>query len=256
MSSTRLIAPAYLLPRIDFDVRYSDVVDEIERQVTADGSATLFSSRFGQTFHSRHGALAESRHVFLAGSGVGRRLGAGLPARVLEVGFGTGLNFLVTAQAAQAAGAHIDYVALERDLLPEQVLAGLGYERYAPDVLDRLLAFRRGLATRPRPGGYRGEGPGFTLELRLGDAAGAYVEEAAFDAVYHDAFSPDANPELWSAEFLARLARSLDTGGILATYTVKGDVRRRLVEAGLRVTKAPGPPAGKREMLVAARPDG
>jgi tRNA U34 5-methylaminomethyl-2-thiouridine-forming methyltransferase MnmC len=236
-------------------VRYSGGVDELERQVTADGSATLFSSRFGQTYHSRHGAVAESRHVFLAGSGVDRRLAAGAPTRVLEVGFGTGLNFLLTAQAALAAEARLDYVALERDLLPAQVLAGLGYERYAPDTLDRLLAFRRGLAARPRPGSYRLDGPGFTLELRLGDAGEANLEEAGFDAVYHDAFSPDANAELWSAEFLARLARSLKTGGTLATYTVKGDVRRRLIEAGLRVAKAPGPLAGKREMLVASRPD-
>jgi tRNA U34 5-methylaminomethyl-2-thiouridine-forming methyltransferase MnmC len=246
-------------------VRYSGGVDELERQVTADGSATLFSSRFGQTFHSRLGAVAESRHVFLAGSGVDRRLAAGSPTRVLEVGFGTGLNFLLTAQAALAAEARLEYVApqrdllsyvaLERDLLPAQLLAGLGYERYAPDALDRLLAFRRGLAVRPRPGSYQLECPGFTLELRLGDAGEADLEEAAFDAVYHDAFSPDANPELWSAEFLARLARSLKAGGTLATYTVKGDVRRRLIEAGLRVAKTPGPPAGKREMLVASRPD-
>jgi tRNA U34 5-methylaminomethyl-2-thiouridine-forming methyltransferase MnmC len=237
-------------------VRYSGVVDELERRLTADGSATLFSGRFGQTFHSRHGAVAESLHVFLAGSGAGRRLGAGKATRVLEVGFGTGLNFLLTAQAAGNGGARLDYVALERALPAREVLLGLGYERYAPGPSAELLAFRRELGDRPAAGSYRLERAGTSLELRLGDARDAEIEPESYDAVYHDGFSPETNPELWSAEFLTKLALALVPAGSLATYTVKGVVRRLLMDAGLSVVKAAGPPGGKREMLIASRTEG
>jgi len=90
--------------------------------VTADGSRTLRSSAHGQTFKSRLGALTESRSVFLEGSGVAARLAGGEPTRLLEIGFGTGLNFLVTAEAARVAGTKLHYVAVEVDLLPAATL--------------------------------------------------------------------------------------------------------------------------------------
>jgi tRNA U34 5-methylaminomethyl-2-thiouridine-forming methyltransferase MnmC len=241
------MTPAYLGPS------YSGGVDEFEPQLTADGSATLFSNRFGQTFHSHHGALSESRHVFLEGSGVAGRLRAGIPACILEVGFGTGLNFLLTAQAALTAGIVVSYVALERELLPANVLERLDYVGLAPAPHAGYLAFRAALGKQPAPATYRGVLPGAELELRLGEAHAGAIEPARFDAIYHDGFSPDANPELWSSEFLAALARSMRPGGVLVSYTVKGDVRRRLAAAGLQVSKLPGPPGGKREMLRAVR---
>lgn len=231
-------------------------MDELERQVTADGSATLFSTVFNQTFHSRHGAVAESLHVFLAGSGAERRLRSGLTTKVLEVGFGSGLNFLLSAQAALVGNARLTYVALERDLLPAALVSQLGYREYAAAPLESYLRFRERLGQRPTTGVYRGEITGARLELRLGDASAIGLEEEAFDAIYHDAFSPDANPELWSQEFLARLAGALAPGGTLSTYTVKGAVRRKLQAAGLQVSKAPGPPDGKQEMLVAIKARG
>ncbi|MEX2542453.1 MAG: tRNA (5-methylaminomethyl-2-thiouridine)(34)-methyltransferase MnmD [Trueperaceae bacterium] len=231
-------------------------MDELERQVTDDGSATLFSTGFNQTFHSRHGAVAESLHVFLAGSGADRRLRSGLATKVLEVGFGTGLNFLLSAQTALAGNARLAYVALERDLLPATLVSQLGYGEYAAAPLEDYLRFRERLGPPPSEGLYRGEITGALLELRLGDASAIELEEDAFDAIYHDAFSPDANPELWSLEFLARLAAALAPGGTLATYTVKGEVRRRLQAAGLQVSKVSGPAGGKREMLIALRTTG
>lgn len=226
----------------------------MEPSITADGSNTLYSHRYAQTFHSRHGAVAESRHVFLAGSSVADRLAAGLATRVLEVGFGTGLNFLLTAQAALESGSTVSYVALERRLLAATILAGLGYESLAPRPLAALLEFRESLPAVPAPGSYTAELPGASLELRLGEAQGVLLEEEAFEAVYHDGFSPDANPELWTDAFLQRLAGAMSKEGRLVTYTVKGSVRRSLTSAGLIVEKRPGPEGGKREMLLARRP--
>lgn len=222
-------------------------------QETGDGSGTLFTPRYAQTFHSLHGAVTESRHVFLEGSGVAERLRQGEAVKVLEVGFGTGLNFLLTAQAASTGSGTLHYVALERQLVPVALLARLDYARFAPAAFAALLEFRRRLAPGTQAGTHRSRVAGSLLELRLGEAQEARLGKAEFDAIYHDGFSPDTNPELWDESFLSRLAAALAPGGTLVSYTVKGVVRRQLAAAGLEVTKLAGPPGGKKEMLRAVR---
>jgi tRNA U34 5-methylaminomethyl-2-thiouridine-forming methyltransferase MnmC len=219
--------------------------------MTGDGSKTLYSEAYRQTFHSSKGALAESRHVFLEGSGVAARLTRGERTRVLEVGFGTGLNFLVTADSALEMGAELHYCALERSLLAADALASLGYREHLRHrhlfdcFIDRY--------------GRLGEGkplevtPTIRLELLLGEATEQPLPRGCFDAVYLDAFSPDANPELWSEAFLKGLCDALAPHGLLSTYSVKGEVRRCLVALGFSAWKRPGPPGGKREMMVAAK---
>ena len=223
---------------------------------TADGSRTLYSDSYEQTMHSHRGALTESRHVFLEGAGVAARLGRGDPTRVLEIGFGTGLNFFVTADLALTTHAPLDYVALERDLLSSQVVRELEYERGLEHkhLLQKFFRARDDLPEPPPAGRYAfhlAERVG--LELRLGNATDVRLEPGQYDAVYLDAFSPDANPELWTEDFLERLYHALIPGGTLSSYCVKGAVRRRLQALGFTVQKRPGPPGGKREMLVATR---
>lgn len=231
-----------------------DPGDDVRIVSTGDGSRTLYSERYGQTLHSSHGAAAEARWVFLAGSGVEARLRRGDPCRVLEVGFGTGLNFLVTADAARVHEERLNYTALERRLPQRDVLERLGYAEHLqqPELADRLYAVldtvRKGTG-RQQPLAL----DDVTLTLVLGEATEAELPAGAFDAVYHDAFSPDANAELWSETFLTRLAGALAPGGTLVTYTVAGAVRRALAAAGLEVAKRPGPPGGKREMLFARK---
>ncbi len=223
---------------------------------TADGSRTLYSDHYEQTMHSHRGAVTESRHVFLEGAGVAARLERGGPARVLEVGFGTGLNFFVTADLALKTGAPLEYVALERALLPSQVVRQLGYEEGLEheNLVQVFFNTRDKLPEPPPVGRYTFDLPeGVRLELRLGNATGVRLEPGRYDAVYMDAFSPDANPELWSEDFLEKLYRALIPGGTLSSYCVKGAVRRRLQTLGFAVQKRPGPPGGKREMLVATK---
>ena len=222
---------------------------------TADGFDTLYSAAFGQTFHSQHGARTEAEHVFLRGSGVEARLAVGEQTSVLEVGFGTGLNFLLTAQRAISAGAPLRYTALERDLLSADVLATLNHaERLgAAPLRDALLAWRRGLPEPVPPAAYHAALHDLVLlECLVGDATEITLPDVRYDAVYLDAFSPDVNPELWTSAFFARLFAVLKPGGRLATYSAKGQVRRNLAAVGFRVEKRLGPP-GKREMLVAVR---
>jgi tRNA U34 5-methylaminomethyl-2-thiouridine-forming methyltransferase MnmC len=235
---------------------------------TADGSRTLYSERYGQTYASHHGALTESRHVFLEGAGVAERLRQGLETHVLEVGFGTGLNFFITADLALQNDTRLHYKALEHDLLDPEVIEGLDYQDFLkfPSLIEMYADAVRdlgGLDKREPPEGARqsSEDRGcvlwlsylVTLELRLGDATRQPFKDGTFDAVYQDAFSPEANPELWTAFFLKRLHGALKPGGALSTYCVKGEVRRRLQSLGFDVQKRPGPPGGKREMLVATR---
>ncbi|HEX7022969.1 MAG TPA: tRNA (5-methylaminomethyl-2-thiouridine)(34)-methyltransferase MnmD [Trueperaceae bacterium] len=228
-----------------------------EARKTADGSLTLYSDRYRQTMHSERGAVAEARHVFLEGAGVTDRLREQGDARVLEVGFGAGLNFLVTADLALALGAPLAYVALERDLLSADTLRDLEYGRFLtrPGLFGALLEARAALPAKPAPGRYvLPVTSGVRLEVRLGEATAQTLEPNTYHAVYQDAFSPDTNPELWAAGFLGMLVHALAPGGRLSSYSVQGDVRRRLSGLGCEVAKRPGPPGGKREMLVARKP--
>lgn len=242
--------------------------------VTRDGSKTLRAPGDGEGYKSAAGALTEARHVYLEGSLVGSRLREGQPTRVLEVGFGAGLVFLATATMAQQHGTAVDYVSIEKRVPDADVLASLGYkELFAPSSLpEELIVWRSTLggAADDAGGGAAVGKPSITyggpvaegeysvqlgqtaLTLLVGDAL-AVQPQGQFHAIYHDAFSPTTNPDLWSPQFLGRLSALLVPGGRLVSFSVAGPVRRALAECGLSVSKVPGPPGGKREVLVAER---
>lgn len=226
--------------------------------VTADGSRTL-ASPAGEAYKSLHGAISEARSVYLEGSGVAERLAAGSATDVLEVGFGTGLNFLVSATAAVAGGAALRYRSLELAPPSAATLRELGYaDLLAPSRLpEALIAWRAGLGPSAPAGWHAFEHGRVRLELFVGDALSSAWDAGELpqvDAVYHDSFGPANAPGLWSGAFLARLARLLKPGGRLVSFCVAGAVRRALAAEGLTVAKAPGPVGGKREVLVARRP--
>ena len=241
--------------------------DHLRVVATNDGSRTLESVAFGQAYGSQHGAAAEARHVFLEGAGVQARLTSGLETQVLEVGLGTGLNFLLTADAALQAGAALTYRAFEWRLPPAGMLAELTYGTLlkSPGLWDAWLAWAREVEETMPSGGVTAVSlAGVQLEVAWGDAwpdhrpspgAADLLARGPVDAVYHDAFSPQANPALWEEAFLHALASALRPGGRLATYSVAGRVRRALQDCGLATMKAPGPTGGKAEMLQAVKPE-
>lgn len=222
--------------------------------LTRDGSRTLRQPG-GEGYKSLAGALTEARYVYLEASGAAERLRTGQPTRVLEIGFGTGLLFLVTAALAAETGTQLRYVGIEGAPPAAELLAQLDYSALlSPSPLPAaLLAWRRTLGAAPTTGRHDLLLEPAQLSLLVGDAL-ELQPEGRFDAVYHDAFSPRTNPRLWEAGYLTALARLLRPGGRLVSFTVAGSVRRALTEAGLEVAKRPGPPGGKREVLVAARP--
>jgi tRNA U34 5-methylaminomethyl-2-thiouridine-forming methyltransferase MnmC len=221
---------------------------------TADGSKTLFCPQYQQTYHSIHGALTESRHVFVQGSELVSKLAMSNDLRILEIGFGTGLNYLLTVQVAEQAGVSLHYSALERNILPSPLLEKLDYGALLDRTAHSKLLLRH-LSDSSFATGY--QVPVFSYEntsLYLYKNLDSLFSDcgADFDIVYHDGFSPERNSELWSDDVIGDLYTRLKDGGTLATYSAKGDVRRAMLRAGFLVRRLPGPP-GKREILVGVK---
>lgn len=230
-----------------------DLFDVVE---TDDGSRTLYSHRAKESYHSEAGALSESDQVFLTNSGVKSRLQQRQTTRVLELGFGTGLNFLLSADWALSCGAPLEYVAFENQKLNAELIAELGY---ADLLVNKTLGANWLNWYR---NSYHGESGKFvsndgSVALTLfnsGFAENIVSEINQFDAIYFDAFSPKANPELWTQEIFGLLHRMLLPGGKLVSYCVKSTVLRDLETQGFEVYKLPGPKSGKREVLCAVCP--
>jgi len=217
----------------------------------ADG--TPYSEIYDDVYHSAAGGLGQARHVFLAGNGL---LGERARWRkrdsfvIVETGFGMGLNFLATWQAWREDPercARLHFVSFENQPFTSADLAVL-HARW-PELAECSAALRRQWPAL-LPGAQRlfFEDERVVLTLFFGDA-GALLPRlrARADAFYLDGFSPDRNPQLWSARICASLARLAVTGATLATWTVAGAVREALSSAGFAIEKAPGY-AGKREM--------
>lgn len=225
---------------------------ELALEITDDGSATLRSPVYGETYHSLRGAAGEARHVFVE-AGLLRaaedKTTAGdnpdTAVRILEMGFGTGLNAWLTLCQAQQSGRNVEYTAVELHPISEQTAAALGYTGDG-----RFAAMHRA------QWGERTEiSKGFGL-LKVHSDLTEFLAgtnfSTKFDVVYYDAFAPDTQPELWSEEIFGRIFELTAPGGILVTYSAKGDVRRALRAAGFEVEKLPGA-LGKRHMLRAIK---
>ncbi len=241
-------------------------------QITDDGSQTLWDERVNETYHSGCGAVVESLIVYLQNSGVHDRLRSGVRTAVLEYGFGTATAFLLTAAVAELHRVPLRYRALELSLLSAEVLAELRLDRCdlapyyaeqfrevlhgAQELLKSLVAWRAELSPTVSEGIYRAR---FTehvdLEVIVGDA-GQYSAESCelFDAVYFDFFSPATCPNLWTRNVYQTAIESLRPGGSFTSYCVKSDVRHDLAALGLVVERVAGPLGGKREVLIATKP--
>jgi tRNA U34 5-methylaminomethyl-2-thiouridine-forming methyltransferase MnmC len=217
--------------------------DDLPIITTPDGSRTALSARYGEAYGSRHGAATQARHVFVEGTGTQEH-----PApRVLEVGFGLGVNFRATVADAARRGAPLAYVAWEFDPAPVEVLREVAGAD-VPAVWAALLA-RWPDAAPSAP--VHVEAGGVAVTVHFADMLEAALPQDWATALYLDGFSPTRNPEVWTPGFVTRLAGALAPGGMIATYSAAGHVRRALEAAGLRVER-PGAP-GKRECLRAVR---
>ncbi|MDR1671643.1 MAG: tRNA (5-methylaminomethyl-2-thiouridine)(34)-methyltransferase MnmD [Alistipes sp.] len=214
-------------------------------EATADGSFTLRSPAHGDTYHSLRGAVGEAKHVFID---AGWQTVCGMnprPLKILEMGFGSGLNAWLTLTEADATGHAVDYTAVEQYPVTPGTAQQLGYSED-----PRFMA----LHTSPWES-WNEPSPGFRLRKLQGDVAEIFVKQnfsAIFDLIYWDAFAPDTQPELWTETLFARVFEATAPGGVLVTYSAKGDVRRALEAVGFEVERIQGA-LGKRHMLRAIK---
>ncbi|MEZ0608188.1 tRNA (5-methylaminomethyl-2-thiouridine)(34)-methyltransferase MnmD [Fibrella sp. WM1] len=212
--------------------------------VTADGSHSILNTDIGQHYHSIYGAIQESERVFIElGLTYALSLFEG-PIRVFEMGFGTGLNALMTTREAMRLHHPIDYVAVEAYPIDPTAGKSLNYDGQLTTFwLNDLHDAPWGVQTPITP--Y------FTL-TKYRTAIQALPNVGPFHVVYYDAFAPEGQPELWTTEIFEQMASMLRPGGILTTYCSKSAVQRNLRDAGFRVEKHTGP-ARKREVIRAIR---
>ena len=216
---------------------------EVQLRATADGSGTLYVPALDEHYHSTHGAVQEARHVYLAAGLEPALAAAAGSVRVLEVGFGTGLNALLTLERSRTAAVPIRYDTVEKHPLPWELVRGLAT---APELQEPPLpAFRQQLheATWEQPVALT---PGFTLRKLAGELQNRPLEAAVYQVIYFDAFAPDKQPDMWTEAVFAQLYDATAPGGCLVSYCAKGSVKRSLLASGWQVEKIPGPP-GKRE---------
>lgn len=216
--------------------------------ITKDGSPSV-ELREGVTYHSTFGAIQESRHVFV-GEGWKAIVGSGVngadTVHVFELGFGTGLNALLTFIEAEAIGRPVLYETVEFAPLDASIFESLSYCELLgrPDLREVFLQMHRCDWDSSVQ-----ISPWFTF-YKSRDAWPDHVLQQPADVVYYDAFDPMTQPELWEERVFRRLAEQLTPGALLVTYCSKGVVRRALQAAGFCVEKRPGPP-GKREIVRA-----
>lgn len=217
-----------------------------EVRVTGDGSTTLFSQYFSETYHSVFGAVTESKVVFIEN---GLQAFHNNPVSVFEIGFGTGLNAYLACLDAKQNKRNVTYYAIEKFPLEKPILSSMNYPALlATEEADKMIFNTLHEAEWEKPVAITGT---FTLFKIRADLCTFHPGFSA-DVIFFDAFAPDHQPEMWTAEIFRILYDTLSPGGILATYCVKGQVKRSMKEAGFRLEKLPGPP-GKREMLRALK---
>lgn len=216
-----------------------------ELQITADGSHTLFVPAMDEHYHSVNGAVQESKYVFIE-AGL-RRTDVAKTVRVLEIGFGTGLNAFLTLRESETTGQSIEYYTVERYPLEAEMIASLNYgDLIWPERKELFQALHVADWDKPVDLTER-----FLLHKIEGDSRTCELPDG-LDLIYFDAFAPEKQPEMWTPEVFQRLGTLTKRGGILVTYCAKGEVRRQMQAAGFRMERLPGPP-GKRHMLLGVK---
>ncbi|GAB3749731.1 tRNA (5-methylaminomethyl-2-thiouridine)(34)-methyltransferase MnmC2 [Spirosoma pomorum] len=213
---------------------------------TEDGSSTVINETLDKSYHSIYGAQQESQRVYIElGLLTALDKFPDTDLYVFEMGFGTGLNALMTLLEAEKRERLIHYVAVETQPLLLDQARQLNYNvLFETDYLEKLHDAPWNKPTEISPF--------LTLtkwEGRLQD----FETDQRFHLVYYDAFAPVSQPELWEEAIFQQMADLLKSGGLLTTYCSRSYVQRNMKAAGLIVEKHPGP-HHKREVLRAVKP--
>jgi tRNA U34 5-methylaminomethyl-2-thiouridine-forming methyltransferase MnmC len=214
--------------------------------ITADGSHSIFIPSMDENYHSVHGAIGESMHVFI---NAGLHQCKHQHLRIFEVGFGTGLNALLTLIEASKSKISVHYTGIEKYPLTSEEYLTLNYpEIIGEDYKESFIKMHT-----CEWGKDEKINNNFIIKKINADLTHyEFDEDCIFDLVYFDAFAPNKQPDLWNTDIYRKIYNNCSEGAILVTYCAKGIVRRELVSAGFTAERLPGPP-GKFEMLRAIK---
>ena len=212
--------------------------------ITADGSHTIYVPELNEHYHSIHGAVQESEFIFINN---GYDFCKSDPVFILEIGFGTGLNTLLTAIKSMTGTKEVNYTSIEKYPLDGKMISILNHHQFAGRNGKEIFNLIHSAPWNVNVNICKN----FNLkkiesDFTVGKLSGNY------DLIYFDAFGPDKQPEMWTREMFSEISSITNKNGILVTYSAKGEVKRSLRACGFDVTLLPGPP-GKRQMIRAVK---
>lgn len=213
--------------------------------ITDDGSTTIHLPDLDEQYHSKHGAIQEAYHVFVnTGLGYLLKQMQPNPLKILEIGFGTGLNAFITLLEADKNKIPISFTGVEAYPISSLEIQKLNY----PLLLNSTEAYFKKLHQSQ-----------WEKQISISTYFSILKRKQFFSEIndknnchliYFDAFGARVQPELWTEQIFKKMHTALKKGGVLVTYSAKGSVRRAMQTVGFEVERLPGPP-GKREMLRA-----
>jgi len=212
---------------------------------TNDGSHTLLVPELNEQYHSIHGAIKEAEHVFLK-MGLDEFVRSNrVSVNVFEVGFGTGLNALLSAQWATSKQKRLAYTSIEKFPVSKKEFQQLNYGNivHGSEIYTKI--------TDSKWNDFTTISNAFKLRKLKLDLRKDTLPNG-FDVVFFDAFAPNKQPELWDTLVFEKIYKIMRKNGLMVTYCCQGQAKRNMISAGFEVEKVPGPP-GKREMLRARK---
>ena len=212
---------------------------------TNDGSHTLLVPELNEQYHSIHGAIKEAEHVFLK-MGLDEFVRSNkVSVNVFEVGFGTGLNALLSAQWATSKQKKLAYTSIEKFPVSKKEFQQLNYGNivHGSEIYTKI--------TDAKWNDFTTISNAFKLRKLKLDLRKDTLPNG-FDVVFFDAFAPNKQPELWDTLVFEKIYGIMSENSLMVTYCCQGQAKRNMISAGFEVEKVPGPP-GKREMLRARK---
>ena len=210
---------------------------------TNDGSHSIFNPTINETYHSKHGAIVEAEHVFIK-NGFSQINKSNFS--ILEVGLGTGLNALLTAQKAMQKSITINYQAIELFPVKKEHYEKLNFTDLIGIESKQLINIHES------EWGKKNKINNFFTLTKHHNSLEEFNTNLKFNIIYFDAFSPEKQPHLWSEKVFKKMYYFLKNDGFLVTYCAKGEVKRTLKSVGFKIIVLDGPP-GKRQMTRAEK---
>ena len=211
--------------------------------ITEDGSTTIHIPEWDEQYHSKHGAIQEAYHVFIEmGFFHFLKNNQAKPLNILEIGFGTGLNSIITLIEAEKLNIEVDYTGVEAYPVASDEIEKLNYSKQLKTSDELFNQLHQCIWET-----FEEITSNFNL-LKQKKFFSEIEDQNNFHLIYFDAFGARVQPELWTVKTFQKMYNALKVEGVLVTYSAKGSVRRAMQEVGFIVEKLPGPP-GKREML-------